>query len=68
MDEVLDDIHTHLNNGGSIAFNSVSEKSKMGFTKWCERNLYQIKNEMRVRVDEFNPITILIAQKLECNT
>ncbi|NOU61122.1 precorrin-6y C5,15-methyltransferase (decarboxylating) subunit CbiE [Marinifilum caeruleilacunae] len=65
MDEVLDDIHQQLLNGGIIAFNSVSEKSKNGFTNWCIRNHYKKTQEMLVSVDEFNPITILVAQKGE---
>ena len=65
MDEVLDDINEHLQNNGIIAFNSVSEKSKVGFIKWSERNHYKKTHEMLVSVDEFNPITILIAQKDE---
>jgi precorrin-6Y C5,15-methyltransferase (decarboxylating) len=65
MDAVLDDIHLHLLEGGIIAFNSVSEKSKLGFKQWCETNSYHIRHEMLVSVDEFNPITILVAEKLK---
>ncbi|MRT94626.1 precorrin-6y C5,15-methyltransferase (decarboxylating) subunit CbiE [Ancylomarina sp. 16SWW S1-10-2] len=63
MDEVLDDIHLNLNAEGILAFNSVSEKSRHGFINWCERNAYQKIYETVVSVDEFNPITILVARK-----
>ena len=63
MDEVLSDIDFHLSDDGIIAFNSVSEKSYDGFTSWCEKYSYSIKNEMQVSVDKFNPIRILVASK-----
>ncbi|WP_421920767.1 precorrin-6y C5,15-methyltransferase (decarboxylating) subunit CbiE [Marinifilum sp.] len=67
MDAVLDDIDLHLLDGGIIAFNSVSEKSKLGFKQWSETNSYYIKHEMLVSVDEFNPISILVAEKIKEN-
>jgi precorrin-6Y C5,15-methyltransferase (decarboxylating) len=63
MDQVLDDIHLHLKDGGIIAFNSVSDKSKQGFLSWANKHEYEISNNMLITVDQFNPITILIAKK-----
>ncbi len=68
MEEVLDDIHTHLVPGGLIAFNSVSEKSATGFISWCEKNNYSIKNKMQITVDEFNQIIIFTAQMADSLT
>lgn len=64
MDEVLSDIDSHLAEDGIVAFNSVSEKSQDGFTNWCAKNNYSIKNKMQVSVDEFNTITIFVAAKI----
>lgn len=63
MGEVLDDIDSYLSESGIVAFNSVSEKSRDGFINWCAKQNYSIKNKTQVLVDEFNPITILIATK-----
>jgi len=63
MEAVLSDIDQHLVENGTIAFNSVSKKSHDGFTTWCEKHDYSMKNKMQVSVDEFNTITILIASK-----
>lgn len=63
MDEVLNDIDSHLPEKGIVAFNSVSDKSHDGFINWCGQNNYSIKNKMQVSVDEFNTITILVAEK-----
>ena len=63
MDEVLDDVDSHLSENGIVAFNSVSEKSRNGFINWCVKQNYSVKNKTQMVVDEFNPITILIATK-----
>lgn len=64
MDAVLDDIDSHLLEKGIVAFNSVSEKSYDGFINWCAKQNYSVKNKTQVVVDEFNPITILVAEKI----
>ncbi|GAF02091.1 precorrin-6y C5,15-methyltransferase (decarboxylating) subunit CbiE [Saccharicrinis fermentans] len=63
MEAVLDDIHLYLKEKGLIAFNSVSESSKKRFVAWCHQRAYQITQSVQMSVDQFNPITILIAQK-----
>lgn len=63
MNEVLNDIDAQLQKNGIVAFNSVSDKSQTGFISWCETNNYSLNNKMQVRVDDFNSITIIIAEK-----
>ncbi len=63
MEQVLDEIQFYLKDEGIIAFNSVSEKSKQGFLSWANQHEYLISKSMQITVDQFNPITILIAKK-----
>ena len=63
MNEVLNDIDLYLKSGGIIAFNSVSQTSKDEFIEWCSKKEYRLKQPAQITVDEFNPITILIAEK-----
>jgi len=63
MEAVLDDIHLYLRENGIVAFNSVSEGSQKRFVAWCHQRAYQLTQTVQMSVDQFNPITILIAQK-----
>lgn len=67
MNEILNDVNSCISQNGIIAFNSVSKKSHDGFISWCENHNYSIKNRMQISVNEFNTITILIAENVKNN-
>lgn len=64
MEEVLDDVSKYLQSGGVIGFNSVSAESRNRFLNWCAHNRFEIKQQQQIQVDDHNPISILVAQKM----
>jgi len=63
MELVLEKADKHLKTGGVIAFNSVSEKSHQRFITWANNKNYNIKNTTSIKVDQHNPVDILIIEK-----
>ncbi len=56
-------IHTYLQDGGVVVFNSVSENSLDMFRKGAADNNMPIVDEIKIQIDEFNAITVLKAVK-----
>jgi precorrin-6Y C5,15-methyltransferase (decarboxylating) len=63
MEEVLGDVHNRLQSGGVIGFNSVSEESKSRFLAWSSKYQYQMVAQHNIKVDDQNPIDVLIILK-----
>ena len=63
MENMLLDINKYLQKDGILAFNSVSERSKIRFINWCKENNYKLLHKQLIVIDTHNPITILIAKK-----
>jgi len=63
MEQLLDDVHTRLAKSGVLAFNAVSGESRERFVQWCRSNHYQLRDPVRLMVDDHNPISILVAVK-----
>lgn len=63
MDDILNDVAQRMQAGGRLVFNSVSEESRQRFLHWCAQNHFVVDGETQLRVDDFNPITILSACK-----
>lgn len=63
MEEVLIEINSNICNNGIIAFNAVSEESKLRFIEWGRAKNYSVLVMTTVAVDAFNPITIVIIRK-----
>ena len=63
MEGVLDDVNKYLQPGGVIGFNSVSAESRNRFLNWCFHNRFAITHQQQVQVDDYNPISILVAEK-----
>ncbi|MFO8000428.1 MAG: precorrin-6y C5,15-methyltransferase (decarboxylating) subunit CbiE [Marinilabilia sp.] len=61
MEQLLDDVHTRLAKGGVLAFNAVSGESRERFIQWCRSNHYQLRDPVRLVVDDHNAISILVA-------
>ena len=63
MEEILNDVHFHLADGGIIVFNSVNEQSEKNFLSWGEKNNYRLCLRQKLTVDEHNPIAVLAIGK-----
>ncbi len=63
MEEILDDLSYRMEQNAVLAFNSVSSESCTRFCSWCSANNFTIIVQQVIAVDEFNPITILIAKR-----
>ncbi|PWD98409.1 precorrin-6y C5,15-methyltransferase (decarboxylating) subunit CbiE [Marinilabilia rubra] len=64
MEKVLDDVNKYLQSNGVIGFNSVSSESLNRFLDWCSHNQFEITQQQQIQVDDHNPISILVAQKI----
>lgn len=70
MEEVLDDVHARLQPGGVIGFNSVNEESRQRFLTWSSKHQYRLVAQHNLKVDDHNPIDVLIISKMchcECS-
>lgn len=63
MKAILDDLNVFLKDNGVVAFNSVSEQSKLAFLDWCKKNNFSITAQTLITVDTHNPVTVLVAKK-----
>ncbi len=63
MEQILDDVNRRLTTGGTLAFNSVSEKSQACFLEWGRKNNYVTCFNQMLTVDSHNPITVLALKK-----
>lgn len=62
LKEIILRLRNVLLPGGSIVFNSVSEESKTLFINAAKEAGLTIRPEMRVAIDDYNPIEILTAE------
>lgn len=65
MAQILNEVDHYLEAAGTLAFNSVSEKSEKAFKSWCRQNHYALERVSTLQVDDHNPITILVSKKNE---
>lgn len=63
MEQLLDDVHSRLAKDGVLAFNAVSGESRDRFLQWCRSNGFQLRDSVRLAVDDHNAISILVAIK-----
>lgn len=62
LKEMIRKLHEVLKDNGIIVFNSVSEESRQMFIEGIENVGMKIVNEIRIAIDDHNPIYILKAQ------
>ncbi len=63
MDKVIQLLDKHLHKNGAIVFNSVLPKTLDMFRNAVKKYGFEINNEIKVKIDDFNQITVLKASK-----
>ncbi|MFI3304039.1 MAG: precorrin-6y C5,15-methyltransferase (decarboxylating) subunit CbiE [Rikenellaceae bacterium] len=63
LGQIVDNVSPLLRPGGAVVFNSVSQQSHDDFIDAATRCGLQIVNRISIKVDEYNPITIIKAVK-----
>jgi len=63
LKEMMRLLHQHLLDDGMIVFNTVSPETKADFLASCEELDLIITDQMRIKQDDFNEITIFQAKK-----
>ncbi len=61
MDKVMQLISKYLHSNGAIVFNSVLPKTLDMFRNAAQKYQFEIDNEIKVKIDDFNQITVLKA-------
>ncbi len=64
MHQILDKVSLYLKSTGIIGFNAVSIQSKDMFMQWGKENHFNLLDVSTIHVDTFNPVTIIIIQKI----
>jgi precorrin-6Y C5,15-methyltransferase (decarboxylating) len=64
MNEIVSKAYSVLSENGTIVFNSVSEESKQLFLEVIEKNKLKLESSISLKVDDFNVIEVMKAQKL----
>ncbi len=63
LEEMISKVDHYLAKGGNIVMNAASANSVEIFRKTAENLHYQLKEEMELKIGDFNPVTLLSAKK-----
>lgn len=65
LNKIMTKCYSFLKPNGCIVFNSVSEKSLNEFKNTAKKLLMNITSETTVQIEQYNPITVIKATKIE---
>lgn len=63
MNEIVAKVNTVLADNGVIVFNSVSDESRLLFENALENNNLTLKQSIKIKIDDFNTIDVMKAEK-----